>query len=91
MMNLGRLPVLIISSHGDHLRCESTLPDCGSASLGTAIMSVETIASILEFHKLDNNGSNWHDIGTQSRIPMLDPSTSNDFNKNLFNWIEEKI
>ena len=98
-LNTGRLPLLIVSTDGD-----STITVRAPAaklihdhqenldttfSGDTAVLTVETLQSMCEFHRLDPDSVIV--LKSPSRAPMIDPNTSSELNKILFDWIEDRI
>lgn len=98
-LNTGRLPLLIVSTDGDSsitVRAPSTKPSHPHGEIletnfsgDTAILTVETLQSMCEFHRLDPDSVIV--LKSPSRAPMIDPNTSSELNKTLFDWIEDRI
>ena len=98
-LNTGRLPLLIVSTDGDSsitVRAPSTKPSHTHGEIldtnfsgDTAVLTVETLQSMCEFHRLDPDSVIV--LRSPSRAPMIDPNTSSELNKILFDWIEDRI
>jgi hypothetical protein len=98
-LNTGRLPLLIVSTDGDStitVRAPSTEPSNPHEEIldlnfsgDTAILAVETLQAMCEFHRLDPDSVIV--LKSPSRAPMIDPNTSSELNKILFDWIEDRI
>lgn len=98
-MNTGRLPLLIVSTDGDStitVRAPSAKPSQPHEEIldtnfsgDMAVLTVETLQSMCEFHRLDPDSVIV--LKSPSRAPMIDPNTSSELNKILFDWIEDRI
>ena len=98
-LNTGRLPLLIVRTDGDSsitVGAPSTKPSHTHGEIldtnfsgDTAVLTVETLRSMCEFHRLDPESVIV--LRSPSRAPMIDPNTSSELNKILFDWIEDRI
>ena len=95
LLILGVVPVLIVSTAGDteiSVRSDHDIsshsPLKNSVEQNThPILSTASLSSICSFHGV--SPVSVAVLSSRSRIPMADTATSNEFNKIIYDWIDD--